>query len=150
MACLAFGLLAGPAVAQEANSNSPAGSAPIEAAREQVVSTQTVEQGASAVRDAAVAANATTNPGGGDGQTNIPVETAPLKPEAYVAASYSLDEPAFTAEESRSRHAARVNRDLWVTCLSILSFFILCRLLLLWQIAWNRKNLPREEKAFEN
>ena len=50
----------------------------------------------------------------------------------------------FPATESRSQHAARVNRNLKIATGCTLTLFVLCRILLLWQISRRRKKQARE------
>ena len=50
-----------------------------------------------------------------------------------------VEDPMFNVGESRSQHAARINRNLFLVVSSILGVFVLCRILLLWQVALSRK-----------
>lgn len=46
-------------------------------------------------------------------------------------------------DETRAQQVARFNRNLFWVAGSILAFFVLCRLWLLWRIAQNRKGIAR-------
>ena len=65
--------------------------------------------------------------------------TVTLAP-ASAAYAGSVQELSFEMSESRSQHAARINRNLFLVTSIILSFLILCRLVLLWQITQNRQS----------
>ena len=70
-------------------------------------------------------------------------------PNALAVVAAPESEPAdvdrqFDEPESHSQHAARVNRNLMTATVSILALFVLCRIILLWQISRNRKKQARE------
>ena len=73
-----------------------------------------------------------------------PLTSAAFATVAAPAAGPQDADPQLDEPESRSQHAARVNRNLMVATSSILSLFVLCRIVLLWQIARHRKKLARE------
>ena len=51
--------------------------------------------------------------------------------------------------ETRSRHAARINRNIAFISGSILAVFIVCRLLLLQQLTKRRRKIAREQHSLE-
>lgn len=114
----------------------------------QAVSTQVIEQ--AAVVQESVDAASITNLETEVGTANVIIDGARLAVEPREDAVAAPDEALLAAAESRSRQAIRFNRNLLIGTISVLSFFIVCRLVLLWQIARHRKRLPREENAFEN
>ena len=61
-----------------------------------------------------------------------------------------VDLSSSASSESRLKHAARINRRIFVVSVSILSFFIVCRLLLVRQITKSRKSLMQGQEAFEH
>ena len=63
-----------------------------------------------------------------------------------------VNEPGipWTEPESRTRRAARINRDILMVTVPILAFFILARIALLWKINTNRKRIARENNSLES
>ena len=70
----------------------------------------------------------------------LPASLAPVATDAEPA---DVDRE-FPDTESRSQHAARVNRNLKIATGCTLTLFVLCRILLLWQISRRRKKQARE------
>ena len=84
---------------------------------------------------------------------NVPAVTTTLFHTPFLAAaevvgaSPSESSAEFDASESRTRHAARVNRNIFIVSSSVLAFFDACRLLLQWHISSRRKKSSDEIKS---
>jgi hypothetical protein len=56
-----------------------------------------------------------------------------------TARAAELDDNQFNESETVAEHASRINRNIVVVAGSILTFFIVCRLVLEWQVTNNRR-----------
>ena len=84
-------------------------------------------------------------------RSTMPVQSPLVQnwPAALAVVAAPDSEPAdvgrqFDEPESHAQHAARINRNLMTATVSILALFVLCRIVLLWQIARARKKQARE------
>jgi hypothetical protein len=86
-------------------------------------------------------------------ENSAAIEPAPNIPPPATSQAEPVGVPAdntlFGDGESRTQHAMRFNVNLAKVSILILGIFILCRLVLLWQINRNRKKISRDENAFE-
>jgi hypothetical protein len=88
---------------------------------------------------------------GQQSRSTMPVQPSVVMnwPNALAVMAAPDSEPAdvdrqFDEPESHAQHAARINRNLMTATVIILALFVLCRIVLLWQISRARKKQARE------
>lgn len=78
-----------------------------------------------------------------DTKRNEEVAAAKMMPVPATAGEAAVLNDGGQRDETRAQRATRINRSIFIVAGSVLGFFVLCRLWLLWQIAQYRKGIAR-------